>query len=349
MPACIFAALFHQPNSIMRIHHLAFMFLVLCLTACQQVEDRALASLTATSTTGTAVATTATANIVFQSTDGGQTWQDISAGLPVDTKAEGFFVGEGELLLTATDGVYRSSSAAKSTNWEKEMFLRRPLSAVSVAPAGTMAISDNGRFFQKLKGTDVWMPIFTDFKNASVRTAFNAKDGSTFIGSDDGLFKSTDQGKTWKHVMKMGWVIKMVESDGVLLCTNEGGILRSTDGGETWDVVLYEGGVGIDLAVIKDGFAAITYNTETEIRRVRTSADGGKTWQAIDAGLPPTKLVSTIRQMGNYFYCGHPDGIYRTADRGKTWELLLPTIGDKVFDLSISEGVMYAVLKAGGC
>ncbi len=333
----------------MHIHHLAFLSLLLCFTACEQVEDRALASLTSTAVTGTSVAKTATTNIVFQSTDGGQTWQDISAGLPVGLNPWNFFAGQGELLMLAEKGVYTSTTTSKTTQWEKDIAMDQQLINISAAPTGLMAVSNHARFFQKLKGTDIWMPIFTDFKNASVRTAFTAKDGSTFIGSDDGLFKSTDQGKTWKHVMKIGWVIKMVESDGVLLCTNEGGILRSTDGGETWDVVLYEGGVGIDLAVIKDGFAAITYNTETEIRRVRTSADGGKTWQAIDAGLPPTKLVSTILQVGDFFYCGHPDGIYRCVVGGNFWELLLPTIGDKVFNLSVSEGVMYAVLRNGGC
>lgn len=308
-----------------------------------------MASLTSTAVTGTGVTKTATANIVFQSTDGGQTWQDISAGLPVGLNPWNFFAGQGELLLLAEKGIYTSTTTSKTAQWEKDIAMDQQLINISAAPAGLMAVSNHARFFQKLKGTDIWMPIFTDFKNASVRTVYTAKNGCVFIGSDDGLFKSADQGKTWKHVMQNGWVIKMAESNGVLLCTNQGGILRSTDGGENWDVVLYEGGVGIDVAVIKDGFAAITYNTETEIRRVRTSADGGKTWQAIDAGLPPTKLVSSIRQMGNYFYCGHPDGIYRTADRGKTWQLLLPTIGEKVFNLSVSEGVMYAVVQNGGC
>jgi hypothetical protein len=87
--------------------------------------------------------------------------------------------------------------------------------------------------------------------------------------------------------------------------------------------------VGIDVEVINGGFAAITYNIETESRRLRTSTDGGKTWQAIDAGLPPSKLISSIKQVGDYFYCGHPDGIYRCAVGGNFWELLLPTIGKK--------------------
>lgn len=291
----------------------------------------------------------ATANIIFQSTDGGYSWQDISAGLPVDFKPAAFFAGNGELFLGAERGVYRNSTVSKPTVWEKDLSLVESHTAVSAGPTGMIAYSNRCRFFQKLDNTDVWLPIFTNFEGQSVRTVFTAKDGSIFIGCDSGIFKSADQGKTWKHVMQDGWMIDMVESNGVLLCTNEGGILRSTDGGEHWEVVLSEGGVGIAVEVIEGGFAAITYNTESETRRVRTSTDGGMTWQAIDAGLPPSSLISSVKQLGHYFYCGHPKGIYRSADSGKTWELLLPTIGEKVFDLSVSDKVVYAVLRNGGC
>ncbi len=288
-------------------------------------------------------------NIVFQSTDGGYSWQDISAGLPVDFEPAAFFAGDGELFLGASKGVYRNSTTSKATVWEKDLSLVESHTAVSAGPTGMIAFSNRCHFFQKLDNTDVWLPIFTNFEGQSVRTVFTAKDGSVFIGCDSGIFKSADQGKTWKHVMQDGWMIKMVESNGVLLCTNEGGILRSTDGGEHWDVVLSEGGVGIAVEVIEGGFAAITYNTESETRRIRTSTDGGKTWQPIDAGLPPSKLISSIKQVGETFYCGHPKGIYRSTDHGKTWELLLPTIGEKVFDLSVSGKVVYAVLRNGGC
>ena len=107
--------------------------------------------------------------------------------------------------------------------------------------------------------------------------------------------------------------------------------------------------MGIAVEIIEGGFAAITYNTESETRRVRISSDGGKTWQAIDAGLPAQSSIASIKQVGEYFFCGHPDGIFRSSDKGKTWELLLPSIGKKVFNLSVSGNVIYAVPRAGGC
>jgi photosystem II stability/assembly factor-like uncharacterized protein len=82
---------------------------------------------------------------------------------------------------------------------------------------------------------------------------------------------------------------------------------------------------------------------------VRTSYDDGKTWQPIDAGLTGSPNISSIIQVGEDFFCGHPNGIFRSSDNGKTWKLLLPSIGDKVFNLFVSGNVIYAIPRSGGC
>ena len=143
--------------------------------------------------------------------------------------------------------------------------------------------------------------------------------------------------------------MKLVESNGVLMATSQNGIIRSTDDGENWDCVLNEGGVGIAIESIEGGFAAITYNTQSETRRVRTSYDGGKTWQPIDAGLTAQLSITSIIQVGEYFFCGHPEGIFRSSDKGKTWKLLRPSIENKVFNLFVSGNVIYAIPRSGGC
>ena len=298
------------------------------------------------------------ANLVFTSTDGGKTWQDIGKNLPknmqgtndgIDSyvyKAEDCTNNNG-LYVRAGKNIFHHEGNAASTFWKKESFPNQ-MSNIATGKNGLLAYNYSGQIVQKISGTHSWLPVYTSFKGA-VRTVFEAAKGSVFIGSENGLFKSANGGKTWKQVHAGGWVLKLVEQNGVLMATSQSGIIRSTDDGEHWTVVISEGGVGIDVATIKGGFAAITYNTASKTRRVRISYDGGKNWQAIDAGLPPSPSISSIVQAGENLFCGHPDGIYQSIDKGKTWKRILCPLDGKVFNLSVSGNVLYAILKNGGC
>ncbi len=192
-------------------------------------------------------------------------------------------------------------------------------------------------------------------------------------GIKKNVLKSTDGGLTWQQTSDVPTEVEqpdlerhMLKADGVMIATGQQGIRRSTDNGKNWQWVISEGGVGIAVERIKGGFAAITYNTETKSRRIRTSLDSGKTWQAIDAGLPPSSLISSIKQMGPNLICGHPDGIFRSYDLGKTWNRvhpgvdknefkfltirnITPSYPDKVYRIYVSGNVLYAVAVIAGC
>jgi photosystem II stability/assembly factor-like uncharacterized protein len=292
------------------------------------------------------IITPAGENTVFKSTDSGQTWQDVSDGLPNKLIGDGLFSTSSGLHLRSGDGIYRSNANFTGPFWIKEIC---PSQYSGVAPAkrGIIAYNYDGQFVQKI--SSAWVPIFPNFKEQLVRTVFETSAGVFFIGSDKGLFKSTNNGITWKQVHTAGWAMKLVEANGVLMATSQQGILRSIDNGENWEVVIDEGGVGIAVESINGGFAAITYNTQSETRRVRVSYDNGKNWQPIDAGLPEDASIASIVQLGGDLFCGHPAGIFRSSDMGKTWKLLLPSVGSKVFNLFVSGNVIYAIARNGGC
>lgn len=298
------------------------------------------------------------ANIVFQSTDGGKTWQDIGKSLPKNIQGENDGVdryvytaedcaNSNGLYLRAGKSIFHHERNAATTFWKKEVFPNQ-MSNIATGKNGLLAYNYSGQIVQITSGTHAWLPVYTSFKG-NVRTVFEAAGGTVFIGSENGIYKSANGGKNWKQVHAGGWVLKLVEQNGVLMATSQSGIIRSTDDGEHWTVVISEGGVGIDVAPIKGGFAAITYNTTSETRRVRTSYDGGKSWQIIDAGIPPSQSISSIVQVGENLFCGHPDGIYQSLDKGKTWKRILIPMDGKVFNLSVSGNVIYAILKSGGC
>lgn len=289
-------------------------------------------------------------NIVLKSTDGGQTWQNISKGLPVNLEDDGFVVNNNELYLRAENSLYLNKANSTAPFWKKEGFhFTSSQGGIAAGKAGIFSYNYSGDIFQKSNGASVWSPVFTNFQEKRIRNIFETSSGAIFIDTDGGLFKSTNSGQTWKRVNVGGLFNKLVELNGVLVATSTKGILKSTDGGETWATVISEGGVGIAVENIKGGFAAITFNSRLNTRRVRTSYDGGKTWQAIDAGLPASLSISSIIQVGENLFCGHPDGIYKSSDKGKTWKRILCPMDDKVYNLFVSGNVVYAILRNGGC
>ena len=322
-------------------------------------------------------------NIVLRSTDGGQTWQDISLGLPEKLQREGVWshglvANDRGLYIRTDNALYHSDPNSTTSFWTKEIFNGEQR---EIAPGrnGIFAYSFRGQFLQKINGTSDWSPMYTNFQEQAVRlnrttdwayknykekqvcSVFETTAGTVFVGSNNALFKSTNNGKTWKYVHVGGWVMKMAESNGVLLAASTQGILRSTDDGENWDRVINEGGAGIAVERIDGGFAAIAYNAITKTNTIHISLDSGKTWNAISEDLQPSwnssliKLIggqpstsiSSIKQVGNYLICSRSDGVFRSSDMGKTWKLLLPSIENKGFDLSVSGNVIYAIPNKG--
>lgn len=323
--------------------------------------------------------------IIFRSTDGGQTWQDISEGLPEKLQREGvwrdgLFANDRGLYLRAGNGVYHSEPNSTTPFWTKEIF---PGGQRNIAPGknGILAYDFRGQFLQKINGTNNWSPMYTNFQEQAIRlnrkkdwmytnykekqvsSVFETTGGTVFIGSNEAIYKSTNSGKTWKYVHVGGWVMKMAEANGVLLAASSQGILRSTDDGENWDRVISEGGSGVAVERIDGGFAAIVYNTITQTNTIHISLDSGKTWNSIGEELQPSwssllmkniglfkssSNILSIKQMGKYLICGLSDGIFRSADMGKTWEkLTLPAIENYGFNLSVSGDVIYAIPNKG--
>jgi len=339
----------------MQLLHFSLLFCFLDFFSCNQVMDYPQLSMAKDhkvlipNNSTASCQKSAAQNIIFHSKDGGDTWEDISGTLPETEKFDGFFTSDTDLFSRINNAFYHAKNTAGSVRWEKEYILNQSITNISFNTSGVVAFNYEGQIYQQLKTTGTWVPIYANLQQLQLRTVFETSSGIIFVGSDSGLFKSVDKGQNWTQVQNEGWVMEIVENKNVLLATGQKGIMRSTDNGENWEWVISEGGVGIDIEKIDGGYAAITYNTETKSRRVRISMDEGKNWKAIDNGLQASESISSIKSFGKYLFCGHPDGIYRSSDLGKTWNLVKPSIDKKVFSLYISGNVLYAIPRNYGC
>jgi photosystem II stability/assembly factor-like uncharacterized protein len=309
---------------------------------------------------------------VFKSTDGGQSWQDISRGLPENLpedsiRGNSFFANDKGLFLKVGNGLYHSTPNAIAPFWTKEM-LSDEYSSIAPDKSGIAAHKYWGINLKKANETSVWSPMFEITEMPRIGTNFVTASGTIFIGTNKGFYKTADDGKTWKHVHAGGAVGHLAESNGVLLAISNRRIIRSTDNGDIWEFVTSEGDAFFDVKQVNGGFAALT-PTSANIRGVSTSYDGGKTWQTDDAGRqdkvvidsifrtwntrPDVKAFTTyVSQIGENLFSAHPKGIFKSSDKGKTWKLMLPSVKDKVLVPLVSGNVIYviyAIPGKGGC
>lgn len=312
-----------------------------------------------------------TAKVVFKSGDGGQSWEDISEGLPQNLQtdslpANSFFANEAGLFLRMGSELYQNMADAANFAWTKKAIHGEESSFAKENSARALW----GVNLNKADGTSIWSPIFEDPQGPRLRSVFETAGGLVFIATDRGIFRTSDNGNTWKQIFNGALVGNLAESNGILLTTSMGKIIRSTDNGDSWAPVISEDNVAFDVKPFRDGFVAITADTESGKRRLSISTDDGNSWKStlsdqldqtdidsirrtwndrINDRLRSRTFMISVVQFDNDFLSVHPKGIYRSLDNGKTWKLLLPSLGDKVFNLFISGKVIYAVRSKGGC
>ncbi len=176
------------------------------------------------------------------------------------------------------------------------------------------------------------------------------------ISFGDGMYKSTDAGKTWTHIgldhtRQIGRVLVDPHNPDIVFvaalghaygANPERGVYRSTDGGATWKKILYKNeNVGaIDLAFDPANSRTI-YASLWDTRRppwsiyppsygpgsgIFKSTDGGDTWNQLTTGLP----TEGVGRIGVAVAPTNPDrvyavvdakdgGIYRSDDAGASW------------------------------
>ncbi len=311
-------------------------------------------------------------SIFFQSTDGGQSWQDISAGLP-DTMTS-LQALDGEVYLGSENGILYHSRQPEKGIWAQqnlneyclnpgELFSnldqRLPdnmIQHIFPSHSGPVVRIHNHGFLRQQPGSPAWQSLHATLADKTVQTLLESANGSLFIGAGNGIYKSTDQGQTWNQVYAGGWVSGLYESGDALIGSGSKGLLQSTDGGEHWQVVLSDDRPNYEFFTVERGLVAARLfgpaQKNTEGNPLRLSTDNGATWKPIVETLPAGDHIDDLVQVGNSIFCSYKAGIARSTDGGKTWELVYALKDKKKFanmELTVSGKTVYAIIRRCGC
>src|SRR5216117_3245951 len=230
----------------------------------------------------------------------------------------------------------------------------------------------NGGVWKTTSAGETWFPIFDSIRTISSIGAVEVAPSdpnvvyvgtgdlnSYFDGRGDGMYKSADAGRTWRHIGLEGTqqitsiLVHPHDPNTVLVAALGGffqtqsdarGVFRSTDGGANWVKTLYvddKTGIGtlaraadapdVILAAtmfrsVAPGTGVLFQSPDTAQTRTRLykSIDGGLTWHEVSAGGLPrlTGRISLAIAMGTNaqrMYLIDNFGLYCFDDGGTSW------------------------------
>jgi len=177
------------------------------------------------------------------------------------------------------------------------------------------------------------------------------------LGYGDGVYKSTDGGKSWKNMglkdsRQVGGIVVDPRNSNIVFIAAEGsawgpgsdrGLFKTIDGGKTWKKVLnISENTGVNNIVYDPRDPDVMYATSEQRRRhvftkigggpeskVYKSTDGGESWEKIMSGLPNVDLggmgiaVSPVNPDVIYLIVEAAEGksgFFRSTNRGASWE-----------------------------
>ncbi|MDD2927836.1 MAG: hypothetical protein PHE30_03190 [Candidatus Omnitrophica bacterium] len=264
-------------------------------------------------------------------------WQEISRGV-LNVKTALFQPGNPEIIYIGTDkGIFKTEDAGDS--WRKVLSIRGDKHNINYLAPGVFdkktvyAATGGGLFFSTNEGQS-WNRVFRG-KN-SLETDCSAvllMPDKIYLGTQCGLFVSKDNGRSWhKAPGRLGnsrifnFAYLPQEPDYLYLaCTD--GVFKSVNSGKDWERI----------------FSTHPVENSAELEEENEDRDEQERHSAI-------RYITIDPHNPDGIYLATDRGVYRSKDRGKTWELLSEyglLSRAAQFLLFSDKAQLYAVTKSG--
>jgi photosystem II stability/assembly factor-like uncharacterized protein len=274
---------------------------------------------------GGTVVCAATSAGVFTSGDAGRTWIRSSGGETIPFNEAICVSRDGTAYVGGRNGLYRSDDGASS--WQRILVGARVLSLgvhgdlllVGTEQDGVLRSEDRGRTFAGANAglidlSVVAMALSPEFE----------RDGTAFLASTSGLYRTRNGGKSWRPLdvdaaVQCLCVSPALTQGGLVLAGTESeGLLRSDDAGAHWEPFPELLATSITAIAHSNGSAKIAAATELGIA---ISECGSTSWRMTAADIGPVlALEFATAESGEVLLAGlHRNGVARAVEPFDRW------------------------------
>jgi len=240
---------------------------------------------------------------VVVSHDAGETWGPLGSGLAPASVRRLFSTPAGWYAAVASGGLMRLDT--KSGQWIRE---GRITESAAVTATAAHSVAARGK------------PAAT-FAFRAVVNDLTFSDAAWFAATEEGLFKSSDAGKSWSRLSFSSLPLPVnsvrVSSDGAeIRIVSSHGMVFSNDAGRSWqwhDLPLESyGALRLEMA---DAFTLLV----TSPSGLYVSRDDGATWAKIQSGLPASPINDILVRPEFWIVSPEKGGLYISRDQGANW------------------------------
>jgi len=252
----------------------------------------------------------------------------------------------GSNIFAGSNGIYRSTD--NGSTW---MFNNYPPTLWCLATNGNYVFAGNSisSYFSSNNGL-TWLSI-PNHSAGSGSLLINQ--GVLFAGEylgGDGIYKSSDNGQNWSHVLSSTGVFAMAASDSNMFgAARWGAIYHSTNFGNNWSQISTIDSIYNNLSMLIKGqyiFAGSQSGNISDSGAVYVSSNYGINWTKTSLH---NTIICSLASDGTNVFAGTGRGVYMTTDDGTTWipkNDNMPAI--RVRAINISGAFIYAGTETQG-
>ncbi len=229
------------------------------------------------------------------------------------------------------------------------------------AAAWSVENQQAGDFFRSNDGGTTWETTPAMHGKSIRAMAIAASDSKTLVaGALDGVFRSTDSGKSWQRISSSNQEIHNIESiavdpknPDVVYAGTWHLAWKTDDGGANWHHInkgMIEDSDVFSIIVDSTNPSVVFASACSGIYKSQTAGDSFQKIQGIPFSARRTRVLKQDPTNSAIVYAGTTEGLWKTTDAGKTWNRVSNpdvVVNDVMVDPRNSQRVMLATDRAG--